>query len=445
MKKLILYVILMYNANLYSQVWTPLPNKFPDRVVMWKPYFDSKGNFWTTGYGLDEDFDDNGITHINRTIDKGSTWQNIPLPTDSLGYLSNLYIFSKDTFWMSFNNIEVDANIPRLYKTENGGDSWKSYDPKIKSFINGVHFFNQQEGVAYGDYADTKLEISTTKDGGKTWTKVNTNNLPLSPDDDFGNADAHNAYGDNFFYFTAYNEVVISKDKGVTWKLMELPISTDNLWWIEWDEKGNLYAIFFPDIAEYLIYKSEDVGSTWKAMPSDNKNWYVQDIESVPGTNTLYATFTKGYGGIDTVHTRVSIDEGLSWMTIDSTNATNNIIFFDPSLGFATGRQVEENVHLFKYSGSPITGLLQQKKLDFGISIVPNPSVDRITITADKLPRTPVVVFINDNTGKLLYKQEVQDPQQLDQSIEIGHYNQGSYILTISTQDGVASKRFVKI
>ena len=445
MKKILLIIITLIACKIFAQSWQPLENQFPELSYIWKPYIDSGGNVWSTGLGRTEDHEYNYINYLNRSVDNGQTWEKISFPSDSLGFLVNVFPVDKDTFWLAFNSYESEPTTPIIYKTEDGGSTWLTYDPAISSFINGIHFFNKMDGVAYGDYDEAGMEVSTTNDGGVTWTKVEQANLPVANEEEGSYFDSFNAYGDNLFFVTFYNRLIITKDKGLTWSEMVFPLGNESLWWAEWDTKGNLYAIYYTGEPQTLLFKSSDLGETWEELPLADNEWYLQDMAAVPGSNTLLGIFHKGYEDIEEVHTRISMDEGLSWLTIDTSSTVSFATFINENIGYASGRQHFTDTHLFKYTGSPITGLLNRKSLNLEIELFPNPGSDYINIQVGNLPQSPIVILINDYQGKLLYKKEVQVPSMLDQNIDIQSFAPGNYLITISSTEGMSSKNFTKM
>ncbi|EMB17311.1 sialidase family protein [Rhodopirellula europaea] len=68
-----------------------------------------------------------------------------------------------------------------LLRTEDGGDSWmETYRAESNAaFFDAMKFWDADRGMAFSDPVDGRLLVVETKDGGKSWQKLNTQ-LPLA-------------------------------------------------------------------------------------------------------------------------------------------------------------------------------------------------------------------------------------------------------------------------
>ena len=64
--------------------------------------------------------------------------------------------------------------------TEDGGKSWKESFRSMDSamFLDGMDFWNKQQGVVFGDPINDHFFIMTTNDGGKTWNEFDVSEMP---------------------------------------------------------------------------------------------------------------------------------------------------------------------------------------------------------------------------------------------------------------------------
>jgi photosystem II stability/assembly factor-like uncharacterized protein len=113
------------------------------------------------------------VPHLFRSSDGGESWQRVDLaaPAGAAGLfgsdacgLHSPFLFSSLSAVFSLkclDNASSKVEKDYLYWTSDGGKSWQT-----ASYPGGnLLFFSQQQGVALG------RTISTTNDGGQTWTK----------------------------------------------------------------------------------------------------------------------------------------------------------------------------------------------------------------------------------------------------------------------------------
>ena len=72
------------------------------------------------------------------------------------------------------------GDASRIYKTTDGGDSWKLCytNPDSLGFFDGFDFLNDKLGIMFSDPVDEWLNLLYTEDGGESWSRVDTENLP---------------------------------------------------------------------------------------------------------------------------------------------------------------------------------------------------------------------------------------------------------------------------
>src|SRR5690606_36821130 len=77
-----------------------------------------------------------------------------------------------------------ETSAARIYRTEDGGASWtESYtDSRDGIFLDGLAFWEEGRGVAFGDPLDGVFVVLTTADGGRSWSMVPDSVLPPALD-----------------------------------------------------------------------------------------------------------------------------------------------------------------------------------------------------------------------------------------------------------------------
>ena len=118
------------------------------------------------------------VQEFTRTLDGGATWNSgtIDVGDTTLG-INDLSPVNATTAWVSAINGTTGTGSS-IWKTSDGGTTWSQQNAagytNAVSFIDGVHFFNANVGVSFGDPAPTPttFEIYRTIDGGTNWTSV---------------------------------------------------------------------------------------------------------------------------------------------------------------------------------------------------------------------------------------------------------------------------------
>jgi len=93
--------------------------------------------------------------YFSRTTDGGNTWTSLPLDPDWA--IQNLNALSSDTAWIGvslFSGQTTGNWGASLYKTTDGGQTWnKNLNVPFDStsYLDVMHFFNSNDGVAFGD------------------------------------------------------------------------------------------------------------------------------------------------------------------------------------------------------------------------------------------------------------------------------------------------------
>ena len=255
-------------------------------------------------------------TELFKTVDSGKTWGKVPfllsLPQSGPGRFQHLHFFSRDT------GIASAESPAQLYKTYNGGQSWKMLTIPVfyKDHIQGLFFINntgylnieggggyttlqskdrgetwevrstgQQAGYSNFHFIDEKTGYANigsmlyqTMDSAKTWQYVmyngNTINSISFPDAATGYVGGNDGYNSR------------SVDSGKTWSRMSIYPDNYNFY--------DVYAIrFFNKKVGYLvsksggIYKTINAGKNWH--PAYTPPWDLQTIEMTSDTSVFVA------------------------------------------------------------------------------------------------------------------------------------------------------------
>lgn len=243
-----------------------------------------------------------------RTIDSGKTWKHGSI-VDSLDF-RDVYAFDED------KAVVISSGYPAtIFKTTNGGDSWQltyiSDDKRV--FIDAIDFYDDKNGLAFGDELDGKFFMVVTSDGGETWKKLET--APEAIEGEGGFA----ASGTNFIITpsgtvllgTTTGRLLSSGDRGKTWNSVQSPIESSK-------PTSGIFSIASNGEGAIMVggdYIQEDYNAESSAYMDSTGNWYLikedlpggfrSGVAYIPGTSMVICT---GPGGTD-----ISYNSGHSW------------------------------------------------------------------------------------------------------------------------------------
>ena len=251
---------------------------------------------------------------VGRSTNSGVTWTFKQVSGFETLDFRSLYAFD------SLNAIIANAGSPaHILRTSDAGQTWKVvYKNEAKeAFFDGIDFWNEEEGIIYGDPIQKRMLMLRTFDGGKTWKELPGKNRPLLMD-----GEASFAASGTTIRCLEKGKVIIatgglvsrlwtSEDKGMTWKPMNTPIlqgeSTSGIFSFAYLNSKTFFIVGgdykLDSISVKHIFYTNDGGSHW-AFPAKPTRGYRECVEYL-SKNILIAVGPKG---ID-----ISKDGGLTW------------------------------------------------------------------------------------------------------------------------------------
>ena len=123
---------------------------------------------------------DDGLIH--RTVDDGRTWQNVTpkdLPKWSMVSIIEASPHDVQSAFAAIDRHKLDDIEPLLYKTHDGGKTWKRIVTGIPhgAYVHSVREDPKRQGLLY---AGTELGVFVSFDDGEHWQSLQQN-LPVSP------------------------------------------------------------------------------------------------------------------------------------------------------------------------------------------------------------------------------------------------------------------------
>ena len=230
-----------------------------------------------------------------------------------------------------------------LYKISEGKHKLVYQEEGEGVFYDSMDFWNDFEGIAIGDSIDGCLSIIITRDGGETWNKLSCDILPKSKEGEgaFAASDTNIAIvGNKTWVGTTAGRIYYSKDKGMTWEIIETPIVKEK-------ETEGIYSLaFYDDLNGFAIggdytkpadstankLRTNDGGKTWQLVAQNQSPGYRSCVQYIPNSEGKELV-AVGFKGID-----YSKDSGNSWNHL-SDEGFYTIRFLNDNTAFAAGNR----------------------------------------------------------------------------------------------------------
>jgi photosystem II stability/assembly factor-like uncharacterized protein len=237
------------------------------------------------------------------------------------------------------------ANPALLYKTGDTGKMELVYKEEgEKVFYDSMTFWNDKEGLAMGDPTDGCISVIITRNGGKSWSKIDCKDLPQAAEGEAAFAASNSniaIQGDNTWIITGgtKSRILFSPDKGKSWEIFETPL-------IQGTPTTGGYSLDFYDDKNGIIIGGDyttpegntgnkaitkDGGRTWMLVADGKDPGYKSSVRFVPNSQGKGIVAT-GFTGID-----YSNDAGKTWKKL-SDEEFYTLRFANDSIAYAAGK-----------------------------------------------------------------------------------------------------------
>ena len=276
-----------------------------------------------------------------RTIDGGEHWVTGTVPgADSLFLVDVHAVDASEAYVLATH---FDGGLARIYQTTDGGAHWRAVfeDRRPGAFYDGLAFWDDRRGVAFGDAIDGRMTIVYTMDG-RRW--VPAERVPQALEGEGGFAASGTAIvtaGRRHAWIgTGAGErarVLRTDDGGRTWTAAEAPLPagpTAGIFGVAFRDTLNGVAVGgdYTDTTGVArnVLRTRDGGRSWELVGRSAPAGVRWGVAYVPGSRPpmLVAVGPAGSG--------YSLDDGSTWTRIDRTGF-NTVAFSGPREGWAAG------------------------------------------------------------------------------------------------------------
>jgi len=249
--------------------------------------------------------------NVVMSIDNGQSWQTKIVPESATLQFRDIWANNTTVFLLAAGEGEQS----RLYRSDDNGDNWTlQYTMNNpKGFINCFDFWDENNGLVFGDSIDDKLFMLRTTDGGKNWSRLVT--APLAQKGGEGGFSASGScvrVGSNGQVWastgaTKSARLLRSTDRGLTWNSTPLPYPKGDTAGIfstipdsQWTFGGRMKE---PEITGYHLVEQQ-----WKATKNIGLKGAIYGSDSY--LNNLIVVNPDGVS--------LSKDNGKHWQKISS-------------------------------------------------------------------------------------------------------------------------------
>ncbi|HOW84829.1 MAG TPA: YCF48-related protein [Candidatus Aminicenantes bacterium] len=281
---------------------------------------------------------------VLRTLDGGRSWAVIPVPGAEKTDFRDIEAFGPD------EAVIMGIDRPaRIFRTADGGKTWTQtfFDDTPGIFLDGLAFFDERNGLAFGDPMGGRFFFLTTADGGASWAPLPERSRPAAqPGEAAFAASGTSAAVDGrgrIWLVTggSVSRVWRSEDRGLHWRavpscLMEGSASSGGFSVAFLDGRSGL-AVGGDYLAERAsagnAAVSSDGGLTWIPVGAGRPGGFREAAAFVPGS-TPPAAVAVGPSGSD-----LSLDLGRTWTPIAGPTGFHSVSFARKGrAGWAVGR-----------------------------------------------------------------------------------------------------------
>lgn len=385
----------------------------------------------------------------SRTIDGGTTWTSGSFTLDTNYHVSNISGVDSNTCYILTYNSSVGSG-GYLFKTSDGGTTWDTVSTgqvflTASSFPDVVHFFDAANGFLLGDPLGGYYEIYTTTDSGATWTRVPSANIPAPLNaSEYGIINVYGATGDFIYFGTNNGRIFRSYDRGYTWAASTMGVAntSNGVTGVTFRDSLNGFAQRATSAGAYTTYRTTNAGATWSTV-APTGTMFRSDFMYIPGTSAMLSVGanTNGRGCSQ------SIDDGSSWVTLDTAGVTTvdgfvSLDFISPTVGWAGGFAVDQFTDgIYRWIAGRVG--IAENTVDLSVNAYPNPSRDIVFLETSKNFKNNVTVSIVDVLGNIISSQNYarwSNPA----TVNLSGLPQGVYFVRISSGSDVAVQRVVR-
>ncbi|MFZ1729199.1 MAG: T9SS type A sorting domain-containing protein [Bacteroidota bacterium] len=378
---------------------------------------------------------------VSRSEDDGRHWTHMQLPNTEVSVIS-VFAFDRDTAFVGTGGPQslMNTGSGHVWKTTDGGATWRDVLYGIDSRFGNIHFWNQKNGITVSQGANDSADVFLTSDRGETWTRTAQRlnaRIPLYNTMQFFD-EQYGWFASSNYYESSDASVFRTVDGGLTWE--EKSAGTD----IDFVSD----VAFVDPLKGWLV---DDVSRRIRRTISGGSRWmsafYPMAGERMVG---LYADpVSHAVWVLSDEYAWVSKDDGTNWTktTLIPAGRMLGLAFADSLSGWA----VTKNGIVEKQIGNPLVASLRApataQELTLGAAW-PNPVTagnDGVMIPFTTARAGQITLTLHNSSGKeigILAEGSVEAGEHASSWDHRGFSN-GVYFITLRSGSQAVTRRIV--
>ncbi len=214
-----------------------------------------------------------------------------------------------------------------------------------KVFYDSMQFWNDKEGIAIGDPIEDSFSVITTRDGGASWQKTPSFQLPQLVEGEaaFAASNTNIVIKGNATWVVSGGKkarVFYSSDKGKSWSVVETPIvqgkQMTGIFTADFYNSktgfisGGNYEVLNQNFDNKAV--TYDGGKSWKLVAQNQGFGYASCIQYIPNSHGK-GLISVGASGIN-----YSNDGGISWKQCSTDSGLFTIRLLNKNTAIAAGK-----------------------------------------------------------------------------------------------------------
>lgn len=264
---------------------------------------------------------------VLRTDNGGETWTALSVPgAEKLDFRGIKGLNEKTAVAVSAGLAEEGQ--ARIYRTDDAGKTWQQVWTTDQKgvFLDGIAFWDQKNGLIFGDPIDNRLFLLKTTDGGNTWQRLTPELLPANLPNEASFAASNSTMvmqgSRNVWIGTGGADrarVLYSTDRGTTWQVTDTPMKAN--------ASSGIFGLHFWDAKNGIAvggeYKADKEAFENVIITQDGgKTWQKKTPTTPPGLKeAIYKLKDGTFIAVGPAGSGLSKNNGQTWQPLTGASA----------------------------------------------------------------------------------------------------------------------------